>query len=544
MNDVRLFRLLLSICRIAAVVTVVLTALGVWRNQTGVPWWDMWDGYVNFYLHAASGAAWWEQHNEHRLLLPRLFFYADLRWFGGLSWLPLAGSLAAAGGMWALLAHLWRRIRPDDLDRNAAQMVFWALGVACFSWAQSDNFTVAFQIQFFLACLLPLGAFVCLAAYAAERTRHAYFAAAALLGALSAGTMANGIAVPLLVCVYAVFLRLRPAQLVLLAVLAIGVPALYLHGYVAPAIHDTPLHAWTQTPGRALWFSSIFLGSALTQLHLGMVIAGLVGLTLVGLLIGFGTRRLLEARNAPWAAVPAIFLGYAVLTALATASGRTSMGLGAALAGRYATVSLLALAVGWLLVLAQTRRPWLRRAALIIGSFCCVGNLAVQAQALESVAWHNNGLRLGQLALSLGVNDAPALETLYPDNARLRRIAEQAREYQLGLFGVWPYRDVRAQIGQPAAQVAQTPCAVVIERSARLPGQEALRIEGHLADAKAAPYQGFVWLIDADDRIAGLALAGMQRPSGQGTEEIVDNGFIGYATSGQPVRRAVCAARP
>ena len=77
--------------------------------------------------------------------------------------------------------------------------------------------------------------------------------------------------------------------------------------------------------------------------------------------------------------------------------------VGAALAGRYATVSLLALAVGWLLVLAQTRRPWLRRAALIIGSFCCVGNLAVQAQALESVAWHNNGLRLGQLALSLGV---------------------------------------------------------------------------------------------------------------------------------------------
>ena len=130
------------------------------------------------------------------------------------------------------------------------------------------------------------------------------------------------------------------------------------------------------------------------------------------------------------------------------------------------------------------------------------------------------------------------------DNARLRRIAEQARERQLGLFGVWPYRDVRAQIGQPAAQVAQTPCAVVIERSARLPGQDASRIEGHLADAKAAPYQGFVWLIDADDRIAGLALAGMQRPSGQGTEEIVDNGFIGYATSGQPVRRAVCAARP
>lgn len=174
----------------------------------------------------------------------------------------------------------------------------------------------------------------------------------------------------------------------------------------------------------------------------------------------------------------------------------------------------------------------------------CVGNLVVQVLALHNVAWRNNALRLGQLALSLDVNDAPALETLYPDNTHLRSIATRARDRQLGLFGDWPYRDARALIGRPAGQVAQSACPAIIDGSTRVPGQEALRIEGHLAEPTPAPYQGFVWLIDTNDRIAGLALAGMPRPSDQDAQEIVDNGFVGYAPTGLAVQRAACAARP
>ena len=545
-DDARLFRLLLSVCRIAGVLTVVLTPVGIWRNQTGVPWWDMWDGYVDFYLRASSGdwSAWWKLHNEHRLLLPDLFFYADLRWFGGFTWLPLIANLAAAGGLWWMLALVWKRSRPADLDPDVVHAVVWIIGVACLSWTQHDNFTVAFQLAFFLSCLVPLTAFVCLAGYADDRTHLWRFIAAALLGTLSSVTLASGVVVPLLLFAFALFLRLRRWQIAVLGLLAVAVPVLYLSNYVAPPTHDSPLHAWLQTPWQALWFVCLFLGGALTQLRLGLEFAGVVGAMMIGALCWIGPRGMANARHAPWASVPAVFLGYAVLTAFATASGRTSMGPLAALAGRYATVSMLALVTALILVLNHARAPWARRSLLFIAMMGCVANLVVQAQTLDNVDWPNSTLRLGQLALSMDVNDAPALEPLYPDNAHLRGIATRARERQLGLFGVWPYRNVRSLIGQPIEQVAHIACVAAIDRDSPVPGQEASRIEGHLADAKAAPYQGFVWLIDADDRIAGLALAGMQRPSGQGTEEIVDNGFIGYATSGQPVRRAVCAAQP
>ncbi len=543
-SDSRLLRHLLSLCRIAGVLTVVLTVVGVWRNQTGVPWWDMWDGYIDFYLRASGGdgSAWWKLHNEHRLLLPDVFFYADLRWFGGRSWLPLIANLAAAAGLWWLLAQTWKRSRPDDLPAEISLAVFWITGVACFSWTQRDNFTVAFQLSFFLACLVPLAAFVCLAHHAMDRKRQWSFFAAAALGALASITLASGVVVASLVFGFAFFLRLRRWQLAILAVLAIAVPALYLHHYAAPPMHDSPVHAWLQTPGPAAWFASVFLGGGLTQLSLSVEAAGLIGFLIMGLLVFVGPRQLKNSRHAPWAAVPAMFLGYAVLTALATASGRTSMGPSAALAGRYATVSVLALATSLLLVLSYTRNLWIRRGALMAATFACIANLVVQAQALHNVAWRNNTLRLGQLALSLDVNDAPALEALYPDIAHLREIAARARERRIGLFGAWPYRDASALIGQPLTQVAQVACDAVIDRSARLPEQAVLRIEGHLADAAPAPLDGFLWLVDASDRIAGLALAGMPRPDTQRSDEIVDNGFVGYALTGAAVQRVVCAS--
>ena len=546
MNDARLCSLVLSICRVVAVLTVVTTLFGVWRRHTGVPWWDMWNGYIEFYLRTRAGdlSAWWQQHNEHRLVLSELFFYADLRWFNGRLWLPVVGNLIVAGSIWWLLAYVWKRICPATLATSAARAVFWIIGVACFSWAQEENLPIAFQIQFFLACFLPLAAFAMLAFFAEETERVGRFAAAAVLGALSAGTMANGIAVPLMLFVFAVFLRLRLWQIVTLAVLAIAVPAIYLSGYATPEIHDSPVHAWTQTPVRALWFCCVFLGSALTQLRLGVALSGLVGLGLIVLLVSLGAKCLYNAKRSPWMAVLALVLAYAVLAGLATASGRTSMGLGAALAGRYATVSLLAMTAALMLVIANARSQRLVSGVLIAAALVCVGNVLVQARTLKDPALHNYPLRLGFLALSLNVNDAPALQVLFPDNARLRAIASYARADQIGLFGGWPFRDAQALVGKPASAVPHVQCdAVIVHRNPVL-NENTQRVEGYLASSTSQTRDEVVLLLDAHDDIAGVALAGMPQADIQSAHANAVNGFVGYVVQGRTATHAMCAAAP
>ncbi|MGD4365427.1 hypothetical protein QT713_22860, partial [Xanthomonas citri pv. citri] len=38
-----------------------------------VPFWDMWDGGLGFYVRQMTDVSqWWAQHNEHRIVLSRI----------------------------------------------------------------------------------------------------------------------------------------------------------------------------------------------------------------------------------------------------------------------------------------------------------------------------------------------------------------------------------------------------------------------------------------------------------------------------------------
>lgn len=54
---------------------VILTAIGATKNFTQVPFWDMWNGYLDFYVKSRSAGwdTWWAPHNEHRIVLARFF---------------------------------------------------------------------------------------------------------------------------------------------------------------------------------------------------------------------------------------------------------------------------------------------------------------------------------------------------------------------------------------------------------------------------------------------------------------------------------------
>ena len=60
-------QMLLRCCTALVAVIVGLAVVGAILSYSPVPYWDMWDGALYFFMQVQDGdhAAWWAQHNEH-----------------------------------------------------------------------------------------------------------------------------------------------------------------------------------------------------------------------------------------------------------------------------------------------------------------------------------------------------------------------------------------------------------------------------------------------------------------------------------------------
>lgn len=176
-----------------ALAFAVLGIIAGARAHSPVPFWDMWDGSLGFYMHQqVDASAWWAQHNEHRIVLARALFFLDLKYFGGQAVFLLIVNYLLAGATFSLLAWCASRIvSPVTTSMKITMAVI--LGLA-FLWTQENNLTWGFQSQFFLAQLLPLVALVLLwkSSLPGQR-RHWWFAASLGVGVIAAGSMANGV---------------------------------------------------------------------------------------------------------------------------------------------------------------------------------------------------------------------------------------------------------------------------------------------------------------------------------------------------------------
>jgi hypothetical protein len=68
-----------NLARMLTILMAGLAVAGVCRAYSPVPFSDMWDGYLHFFMQVSDGdsGAWWRQHNEHRIVLARLLFWIN-----------------------------------------------------------------------------------------------------------------------------------------------------------------------------------------------------------------------------------------------------------------------------------------------------------------------------------------------------------------------------------------------------------------------------------------------------------------------------------
>ena len=495
----------------AAAATVAFTVYTAYRLHVPLPYWDEWYNILHFRLFAAGTyglADLASQHNEHRLLLPRLFFFADAFLFHWSGLFNITVTLLLQGANAAILIALMRRGTPGTAPRL---LLGGFVLLLLFTLRQEQNFTNGFQLQFvgvLTAAALAALAYGAALERIAEGRRGAapFLALAALAAAASAYTMANGVMTGFVLAV-AALLRGAPARVWLGTVLcSLLLAALFFHDY-QPGGGSLPL---AEIPSHLLAyprFLTAYLGNPLGEDLRATQALGLVGLALAGgaaLAVASGRRR------DPAGLALLTIAGFVLATAAVTAYGRVTGGSRQAFESRYATPSLLfwcAMVVFWFP--AAVRPGRITPAALALGALMMVLGLAAcwfEATAWPALATRSAALRQVGDSLLAGLYDAEAAGTY--ENTTPEEVVGFApflREHRLAVFAGADYD----AFGRPLAATAPPgACAgTVAARADPALGQDGVRLSGTVFETASRRAPARLFITGAGGRVVGYGSA-------------------------------------
>jgi hypothetical protein len=520
---------------------------------TPLPYLDQWD-IVREVQAWDDGSyeteTWWSQHDEHRPVVPRLFFYADFWFFGGrnvsnyVEIFLFHGVLVAivASSAWGLV-----RRRADRLFTGA--VILSAVVALGFSIVQVENFIHAFQVLAMLGFMAAVAAFGCLALAKGRRplARYALVLAAILLTTVSQFSFANGMLAWPVLLVMAWRLRLgRPA---LAAILATGGLLVALHyASYTPIPGRSPADA-LEHPVRLVIFWFRVIGSPFIPVlqEEASTVLGAAGLAAYGLLLYRDIRLPSSAISRATALLHGL-MAFSVLSAAAVAAGRSPLGLFWAEAPRYAQGPLLfwaaLFALGWL-ALERGVPPLAWQTAGLAGGFA----LALVAALTPDEAmppWDNlfGSFDQAEDSLYTGVLDRDVLALLFPyeRTAELGPLVDYLRENEYSVF-----RDGNADnlVGRPLDEVAprrETRCqgqfdATLPVKNVGLPGS---LVAGWAWDPREEERPPRVVIVDREGTIIGQATAATVRTDVRIALEITTDevGWAGYARATPDAARA------
>ena len=317
---------------VLAPVVGVITA--VHRHAVNLPYWDEWQ-LVPLLEKLRVGTLrvsdLWAQHNEHRVLLPRVALLALASVSGWDVRDELYANVALAVVSLSLLCVL---LGKSVGGRSGPLSV--AASVMMFSMAQWENWSWGWQMSFFMNGLAATTAAVALAYWPEKRWA---ILAASMAGVMATLSLASGIVLLWLVPATVALCgdRHRRIDVVWTALIAGVLSALYLWGYHRPVHHpalgyDRPLDLAVYL---LAYLGSPFAGSSVRS-------AAMFGVLGVLMLVSAACSVWRLGGAARRAATPWLFLAsYVVGTGALTGLGRVGFGTTQALASRYTTLSCL-----------------------------------------------------------------------------------------------------------------------------------------------------------------------------------------------------------
>lgn len=524
---------------LGGILTITTTLYLVATSYSNLPYWDGWS-QIEVVANGQSpfSPAWlWELHNEHRLVLPKLFLAIDLRLFQARQVFLLASIFVIQLLHWGLLSWSMRALGGwrGALWRTGAGLAAFCL----FCPSQRENFVWGFQVCFVLPQLFATVSFVALLLYWAESQRppeerpSSKFLVVSVLAALAATySLANGTLLWPLLLVAALYLRLRMAAILSFVVTGVLSTALYFYRYVRPEDHASPI-ASLGAPVALFKYWAVYFLSAWS--HRGMGDSegiALVGLTVVAALLLPALSYVGAFR--PFAIQLALTMAFCLGTALITAAGRVNFGIVQAFSSRYQTVALLFWCCVGLLWLgcAFFARPQMRYGFLVL-QVCLLAIFvrgAVIAQyPVREMRRHAFAQNAIAASLLTGIYDPETLSESYPEMGLLRKVVPYMKANRLSVFS----DDAGSELGKPLESIfplaSPEDCAGSFESVVRVddPSGRGLRILGWAIDRKRRD-PALTVVATTDGVITGLGAVGKWRPDVRAVEPGLTSSYIGF----------------
>jgi hypothetical protein len=532
-----LFAVLAAAITISTIVTVFIT-------YTPLPRSDHWA--VVFWLKKYYAGNWhvsdlWSQHNEHRILFPRLFFLADLFVFHGSNVFLLCSMFllqAIHAGIFIYEFRSWKT------TTESCRAVLTAMAIALFfSGSNLANLYWPFQLCFVLAGLagtLSVRSFLRHGeALASPEPTTRHLAAAFAYGTVASYSLASGILIWPVLAMMAVVLRFRIRTL-LLTCIAGGINvAFYVYGYQPISQHTNVGDAFTH-PLQILAYVCAYLALPVSKLN-----------HFAGLLVGLAALVFLAYETFVLCVRPAIprimKMAFAIMLfvtagAFGTAAGRMSMSSPEDNM-RYATPVNVFWLCGMIVLLADNTlfgrsQPNIRRAAVFAGAgtFLVIAVLSVHLSEVSRFVTLTADIRNAELALGMDVAALAPLGTIFPDPSEIFELSDVLRNHRLSIFAGDPIAPGE-DLGRRHRVVDRTRCSGVwewttpIEASTR-PGESA---EGWAWDSSANGPPRMVLIADATGIIRGAARFTRSREDVAGARRnprMLHSGWFGFAQRG------------
>lgn len=479
------------------------------------------------------------QHNEHRIAVPRIFFLADLEWFGGQSVSLVIANVVIQLASWAGLCRLiWPSV-PNPLDRAMAMALSLAV---LFSAAQVENFIWGFQVQFVGVYAASIWACIC-----AAKNKKLFACILALVATLM---MANGLFIWLVLALVALASRRPRTDLFLYGLGFVFCLVGYLFEYQRIAGH-TPVNYVLTHPFELLIYLFVYLGgaAALKNPLISMLIG--TGAILFFCAITLQALRRREMNPPQFWALWGIAV-YILISAGVTAVGRVSFGMEQALAGRYVTPSsvfLVTLAFAWISLEKKTIKIGSNGPRQLIGDaffFVVVSTVIVlifvnHVRSKPELKGRHERLNMSSDAIASGVRDLRVYGMTYSETEDIDRDADWLKSARLSIFSQRPWSLVGKTVGVDIPMAPEGRCIGRIDVAEPFAGESrtgsATQVTGWAWDTQKRRRPPHLLLVDASNRVTGFASAMIPRVDvlfALRTPRAMASGWSGYDSQAVP----------
>ena len=511
---------------------VILAIIGAVRYYSIVPLGDTY-ALSEFSRLIADGdfTSFWEQYNEHRIVLTRILFWLDNVAFGSTNIFLICANYLCAFSAFVVF-FLYAK---ENLEKREANIVGALILILVFFWSQQENLTWEFQSKFFLAQLLPLLAFYLL--HRSHQTNSVrLFIAACCVGVLSLGGMANGILALPLLTLLALALRMKPKFIISCAILSALALSAYFHNYHANPRHGSMINALLYDPMGLFKFITSYLGNPLR--YFGRTVPGIAGFFMIissaYLVLDFirNPKRYSSLQLSLLA-----FVIYVEITAAGTAGGRLIFGIGQSFTGRYTTPTLMAWSALLIIFAPYLATKKFRQKISYLSILAVILPIALLPKQLEALKSHrkeNFERTIAALAIKMGVKDEQSISVVCPGTevSLVVNSLKTATESNWGIFGKALYRDAAQSIGTQEPEYPTDTCLGNVEEVSRIANDTRyFRIKGWLFDDHESSIPKSIRILDTSGEVVGYALTGQRRKEIAeriGKKAAMKSGFSGF----------------